>query len=570
MLRTHTCGELRLKNIGSLVVLSGWVYKIRNKGKIIWLDIKDRYGITQLVFQKILLKKKLTNKIKLITKESVLKISGIVLKRIHKNINIATGNIEIEVLDIKILNYSKALPFIIEDKVDKVESLRMKYRYLDLRKKAIFNKLIMRSNIVRIIRDYLNKSSFIEIETPILIKSTPEGSREFLVPSRIYSGQFYSLHQSPQVFKQLLMISGFDKYYQIVKCFRDEDLRSDRQPEFTQIDCEMSFMERKDILFFFENMIKNLFFDLKKIKLNNFLKISYLDVKKKYGTDKPDLRFDMHLVQLNYLVKIKKFKNFDDSGEISCICVKNSFSFSKKIIDQLDFFLKSKDLKLNKLIYIKYLLNGKIKSSINKFFKDSILLNLLSFANANLGDTLLILYGESEDVRNGLSVLRLKLANDLNLINKNTFFPLWVIDFPIAEKDKKTNKYTSLHHFFTSPKASSLSLLNKYPLSVVSNSYDMVINGLEIGGGSIRIHNKILQNKIFKLFFDKITLSREFDFLLNAFSYGCPPHGGIAFGLDRLCALLSKSNSIRNFIAFPKNNSGRDLMINAPSFFLKN
>ena len=565
MFRTHNCGELNISHIDQNIQLSGWIQKSRDLGGLTFIDLRDRYGITQLIFN-IEKDKNLCLKARKLGRECVIHIKGIVVERSSKNKNIKTGEIEINVLKLNILNLSKSPPFTIENNTDGGDDLRMKFRYLDLRRPISKNKIIFRSKIVQEIRKFLNSNEFIEIETPVLIKSTPEGARDFIVPSRMNEGQFYALPQSPQTFKQLLMVSGFDKYFQIVKCFRDEDLRADRQPEFTQIDCEMSFVTQDEILNKFENLIKYLFDSILNVKLNDFPRMSYGDAMKNYGNDKPDIRFDMKLHEINNLTKNKGFKIFDNSELILGINANDCSNYSRKSLDEITNWVKRPQIGASGLIYIKFNTDKSIKSSIDKFFNTSELKKILDYFKAKPGDLILILSGMKNKVRKQMSELRIMMANKMGLIKKNEFAPLWIVDFPLLEWDDESNRFHAMHHPFTSPKQNHIDILSQNPEKVLANAYDLVLNGNEIGGGSIRIHDMNLQKLLFKLlgFSDK-EAQNQFGFLMNAFEYGAPPHGGIALGLDRLCALLDGNESIRDYIAFPKNNSGRDIMIDAPS-----
>tara|TARA_A100001011_G_scaffold378971_1_gene444400 strand:+ start:11416 stop:13161 length:1746 start_codon:yes stop_codon:yes gene_type:complete len=565
MFRTHNCGELNISHIDQNIQLSGWIQKSRDLGGLTFIDLRDRYGITQLIFN-IEKDENLCLKARKLGRECVIHIEGIVVERSSKNKKIKTGEIEINVIKLNILNLSKSPPFTIENNTDGGDDLRMKFRYLDLRRPISKNKIIFRSKIVQEIRKFLNSNEFIEIETPVLIKSTPEGARDFIVPSRMNEGQFYALPQSPQTFKQLLMVSGFDKYFQIVKCFRDEDLRADRQPEFTQIDCEMSFVTQDEILNKFENLIKYLFDSILNVKLNDFPRISYEDAMKNYGNDKPDIRFDMKLHEINNLTKNKGFEIFDNSELILGINANECSNYSRKSLDEITNWVKRPQIGASGLIYIKFNTDKSIKSSIDKFFNTSELKKILDYFNAKPGDLILILSGMKNKVRKQMSELRIMMANRMGLIKKNEFAPIWIIDFPLLEWDDESNRFHAMHHPFTSPKQNHIDILSQSPEKVLANAYDLVLNGNEIGGGSIRIHDMNLQKLLFKLLgFSEKEAQNQFGFLMNAFEYGAPPHGGIALGLDRLCALLDGNESIRDYIAFPKNNSGRDIMIDAPS-----
>jgi aspartyl-tRNA synthetase len=566
MLRTHTCGELRIRHVGSEAILAGWVQKVRDKGGMIWIDIRDRYGLTQLIFDESKTSADLVKKARSLGREYVIQARGKVLERISKNDKIPTGDIEIFVQELIVLNISKVPPFTIEDETDGGEDLRMKYRYLDLRRNPLKENLLLRHYLMQETRNYFNSKDFIEVETPFLIKSTPEGARDFVVPSRISQGEFYALPQSPQTFKQLLMVSGFDRYFQIVRCFRDEDLRADRQPEFTQIDCEMSFVTRDDILETYEGMMKHLFMTVKGIQLDDFPVITYDEAMEKYGSDKPDLRFGMIFQELNAVAKGKGFNAFDSAELVVGIKVEEAANWSRKQLDTLTDFVRRPQVGASGLVYVKYGEDGIIRSSVDKFFDQEDLKIWVDMFDARSGDLLLVLAGEKTLTRKALSELRLKIGNDLGLRNKTVFAPLWVVDFPLLEWDKDTRRYYAMHHPFTSPKNDQVELLDSDPGKVRANAYDMVINGVELGGGSIRIHNNNIQQKMFKALGLTPEESRaQFGFLLDAFEYGAPPHGGIAFGFDRICALFGGTESIRDYIAFPKNNSARDVMIDTPS-----
>ena len=566
MYRTHNCGELRITDLGKQVTLSGWVQKSRDKGFMVWVDLRDRYGISQLIFDEERTTKEILQNAKALGREFVIQVTGEVIERSSKNSNIVTGEIEILVSDLMILNKSKVPPFTIEDNTDGGEELRMQYRYLDIRRNTIKNKLILRHKVTQEVRSYLSSSDFIEVETPYLIKSTPEGARDFVVPSRMNGGEFYALPQSPQTFKQLLMVGGLDKYFQIVKCFRDEDLRADRQPEFTQIDCEMSFINQEGILNTFEGLVKHLIKKVRNIDVSSFPRISYDEAMRKYGCDKPDIRFGMEFGNLNDVAKHKDFNVFNNSEEIIGIAVPGGNSFSRKDIDKYIDWIKRPQIGASGMIYVKCNEDGTFKSSVDKFYSQEDLINWVNITEAKKGDIVFILYGDSNKVRAQLSALRLHVAENLGLRNPNEFAPLWVTDFPLLEWDEDSNKYHAMHHPFTSPKLDQLELLETNPGDVKANAYDLVLNGNEIGGGSIRIHDKKIQALMLKhLGFSEKDAIEQFGFLMNAFEYGAPPHGGIAFGLDRLVAILGGQESIRDFIAFPKNNSGRDVMINSPS-----
>ena len=566
MYRTHNCGELRLKNLNQEVTLSGWVQKSRDKGFMLWIDLRDRFGVSQLIFDEKRSSKELFEKAKTLGREFVIQVKGSVIERTSKNPNIQTGEIEILVSELTILNKSLTPPFTIEDNTDGGEELRMKYRYLDIRRNSIKEKLIFRHKVSSEIRNYLTKLDFIDVETPYLIKSTPEGARDFVVPSRMNEGEFYALPQSPQTFKQLLMVGGIDKYFQIVKCFRDEDLRADRQPEFTQIDCEMSFVNQEDILNTFEGLIKHLLSSIKNIKVDEFPRMTYEEAMSKYGCDKPDIRFGMELGDLNDISKHKDFNVFNSSELVIGIAVPNGNTFTRKQIDSYTDWVRRPQIGAKGLVYVRCNDDGSFKSSVDKFYDQKDLTSWANKTGAKKGDLILILSGNTNEVRSQMSALRLELAENLNLRNPNEFAPLWVTDFPLLEWDEESNKFHAMHHPFTSPKLDQLDLLEKSPEKVKANAYDLVLNGNEIGGGSIRIHDKNIQSLMFKhLGFSENEAKEQFGFLMNAFEYGAPPHGGIALGLDRLVAILHGEESIRDYIAFPKNNSGKDVMIDAPS-----
>ena len=566
MYRTHNCGELRKSDIGKQVSLSGWVQKMRDKGFMIWVDIRDRYGISQLIFDEQRTSKDLLNQAKSLGREFVIQIDGQVIERASKNQNIPTGDIEILVKKLTILNSSSTPPFTIEDNTDGGEELRMKYRYLDIRREPIKKNLILRHQITQQVRKYLSDSSFIEVETPCLIKSTPEGARDFIVPSRINEGEFYALPQSPQTFKQLLMVAGLDKYFQIVKCFRDEDLRADRQPEFTQIDCEMAFVKQDDILNTFEGLIVDIFKKVKNIDINKFPKITYDQAIEKYGTDKPDIRFGMEFIELNKVCQHKDFNVFNSAELVVGIAVTGGNTFTRKEIDKYIDWVKTPQIGAMGMVYVRCNDDGGFKSSVDKFYDQTDLKNIAKKTNASKGDLIMILSGDKNTVRSQLSALRLEVSKNLGLRNSEEFAALWVLDFPFLSWDEEENKFHAMHHPFTAPKPDQIELLKTSPGSVKANAYDLVINGNEIGGGSIRIHDKSVQEQMFKcLGFTKQEAEEQFGFLMNAFQYGAPPHGGIAFGLDRLVAILGGSETIRDFIAFPKNNAGRDVMIDSPS-----
>ncbi|ATN06769.1 aspartate--tRNA ligase [Chryseobacterium indologenes] len=566
MFRSHTNGELSLKNLNEEVTLSGWVQTIRDKGFMIWVDLRDRYGITQLVFDQDRSSAQLMEEAKKLGREFVIQATGKVIERVSKNPNIPTGEIELLVEKLTILNESQLPPFTIEDETDGGEELRMKYRYLDIRRNPVKDKLIFRHKMAQKVRNYLSEEGFIEVETPVLIKSTPEGARDFVVPSRMNPGQFYALPQSPQTFKQLLMVGGMDKYFQIVKCFRDEDLRADRQPEFTQIDCEMAFVEQEDIMNVFEGMTQTLLKDITGQEFGAFPRMTFADAMRKYGNDKPDIRFGMEFVELNELVKGKDFKIFDDAELVVGINVEGCADYTRKQIDELVDWVKRPQVGASGLIWAKFQNDGVKTSSVNKFYNEEDLAKIIEKFGAKEGDLMLILSGNENKVRAQLSALRMELGNRLGLRKGNEFAPLWVIDFPLLEWDEDTERYHAMHHPFTSPKPEDIHLLETDPGKVRANAYDMVLNGNEIGGGSIRIFDKDLQSKMFDLLgFSKEEAEAQFGFLMNAFKYGAPPHGGLAFGFDRLVAILDGNEVIRDYIAFPKNNSGRDVMIDAPA-----
>ena len=566
MYRTHNCGELRSKDINTEVILSGWVHKTRNKGFMIWVDLRDRYGVTQLIFDEKRSSKDLFEKAKNLGREYVIQIKGSVISRASQNPNIPTGQIEILVTDLTVLNESLTPPFTIEDETDGGEELRMKFRYIDIRRNHIKNKLIFRHKVSSEIRTYLTKLDFIDVETPYLIKSTPEGARDFIVPSRMNQGEFYALPQSPQTFKQLLMVGGIDKYFQIVKCFRDEDLRADRQPEFTQIDCEMSFVNQEEILNTFEGLIKHLLKEIKNFSIDKFPRMTYEQAMSKYGCDKPDIRFGMELSNLNDISKHKDFNVFNSSELVLGIAVPNGNTLTRKQIDSYTNWVKRPQIGAKGLIYVRCNEDGTFKSSVDKFFDQNDLNKWAEKTSANKNDLIMILSGETSEVRAQMSALRLEIAENLGLRNPNEFAPLWITDFPLLEYDDESKQFHAMHHPFTSPKPDQLDLLESSPEKVKANAYDLVLNGNEIGGGSIRIHDKKVQEKMFNLLgFSEKEAKDQFGFLMNAFEYGAPPHGGIALGFDRLVAILDGHESIKEYIAFPKNNSGKDVMINAPS-----
>lgn len=568
MLRTHTCGELNISNVGQTVTLCGWVQRSRDMGGMTFVDLRDRYGITQLAFN-MQTNAALCEEARKLGREFVITATGKVAERESKNLKISTGEIEIIVEKLEVLNAAKTPPFTIEDDTDGGDELRMKYRYLDLRRNVVRKNLELRHRMAIETRNYLDKHNFIEVETPVLIKSTPEGARDFVVPSRMNPGEFYALPQSPQTFKQLLMVSGFDRYYQIVKCFRDEDLRADRQPEFTQIDCEMSFITQEDILQTFEGLVKYLFKTVKQMDIPQVPRMTYADAMKYYGNDKPDIRFEMKLVELNSsennLIAGKNFKVFDDAGLVVAICAKGCAEYTRKQIDELTEWVKRPQIGMSGLVWARWNAEG-IKSSVDKFYSQDDVKKWFIAAGGKEGDLILILAGEENKTRKAMSELRLEMGNRLGLRNPNEYKVLWVLDFPLLEWSEENNRWHAMHHPFTSPKPEDIHLLDSNPAAVRANAYDMVINGVEVGGGSIRIFNKDLQKKMFSILgFTDEDAQAQFGFLMNAFEYGAPPHGGIAFGFDRLCSLFGGAESIRDFIAFPKNNSGRDLMIDSPS-----
>ena len=566
MYRSHTCGELRIEDVGKTVVLAGWVQRSRDLGGMTFLDLRDRYGLTQLAFD-METNAILGEQARKLGREFVIQASGTVIERSSKNKNITTGDVEITVTELKILNTSKLPPFTIEDETDGGDELRMQYRYLDLRRAPVLQKLRLRNQVALETRKYLDSKEFIDVETPVLIKSTPEGARDFVVPSRMNEGQFYALPQSPQTFKQLLMVSGFDRYYQIVKCFRDEDLRADRQPEFTQIDCEMAFVEQNDILEMFEGLIKYLFRTVRGVELvETFPRMTYAEAMEKYGSDKPDIRFGMEFIDLTNLTQGKEFVVFDSAEIVLGINASGCSEYTRKQLDELTEWLKRPQIGASGLVYIKYNTDGTFKSSVDKFYSQDDLKAIAQKAQAQAGDLILLLCGEINKTRKQLSELRLHLGTELGLRDATIFKPLWVLDFPLLEWDEDNKRYHAMHHPFTSPKAEDFHLLASDPGKVRANAYDLAMNGVELGGGSIRIHDRTLQSQLFDLLgFSKEEAQAQFGFLMNAFEYGAPPHGGLAFGLDRLVATMGGSESIRDYIAFPKNNSGRDTMIDAPS-----
>ena len=566
MLRTHSCGDLRPEHIGKTVTLSGWVQKARNKGFIVWVDLRDRYGITQLVFDEERSPKEVFEKAQSLGREFVIQVRGEVIERESKNPQMPTGAVEILVQELNLLNASETPPFTIEDESDGGEELRMQYRYLDLRRNPMREKLIHRHRVAIQVRNYLSDLDFIEVETPYLIKSTPEGARDFVVPSRMNSGQFYALPQSPQTFKQLLMVGGMDRYFQIVKCFRDEDLRADRQPEFTQIDCEMAFVDQEDILQTFEGLTKHLIEKTTGTTVDDFPRMTYAEAMKTYGNDKPDIRFGMTFGEINDLAQNKGFQVFDQQELVVGIAVPGGASYSRKEIDGWIDWVKRPQVGAKGMVWVKCLEDGTYKSSVDKFFESSDLEQWAKRMNAQAGDALFILGGPAHETRTQLSALRMELGNRLGLRKADEFAPLWVVDFPLLEWDEESQRYHAMHHPFTAPKPEHLEMLKDQPGEVCANAYDLVLNGNEIGGGSIRIHDADLQSQMFDLLgFSKEEAQAQFGFLMGAFQYGAPPHGGIAFGLDRFVAILGGDESIRDYIAFPKNNSGRDVMIDAPA-----
>lgn len=566
MFRTNTCGELRLENINQTVTLAGWVQRSRDLGGMTFVDLRDRYGITQLAFN-LEENEGLCLQARKLGREFVIQVEGTVIERSSKNKNIPTGEIEILVAKLTILNASVTPPFTIEDDTDGGEELRAQFRYLDLRRGPVQEKLRLRNRVALETRKYLDKNDFLDVETPYLIKSTPEGARDFVVPSRMNAGEFYALPQSPQTFKQLLMVSGFDRYYQIVKCFRDEDLRADRQPEFTQIDCEMAFVEQEDILNMFEGLVKHVFQEVKGVTFDgDFPRMTYADAMEKYGSDKPDIRFDLEFVYLTDLVQNKGFVVFDNAETVIAINAKDCSEYTRKQLDALTDWVKRPQIGATGLIYLKYNADGSLKSSVDKFYSPEELALWAERANMQAGDLLLVLCGGLDKTRKQMNELRLHMGNELGLRNPNVFKPLWVMDFPLLEWDEENERYHAMHHPFTSPKPEDFALIDTDPGKVRANAYDLAMNGVELGGGSIRIHDRALQERMFELLgFTPEEAQKQFGFLLKAFEYGAPPHGGLAFGLDRLVATMGGSDSIRDYIAFPKNNKGRDVMIDAPS-----
>lgn len=565
MYRTHTCGELTLADLGKNITLCGWVQKSRDLGGMTFIDMRDRYGVTQLAFNADD-DEALRARARELGREYVIQVKGTVIERSSKNLKIPTGEIEIKVADLAVLNAAKLPPFLIEDETDGGDDLRMKYRYLDLRRNPVRNNLVLRHQMAQAVRSFLDQQGFLEVETPVLIKSTPEGARDFVVPSRMNEGQFYALPQSPQTFKQLLMVSGFDRYFQIVKCFRDEDLRADRQPEFTQIDCEMAFVEQEDILNLFEELISYLFKKVKNVEIGKLPRMTYADAMRLYGSDKPDTRFGMQFVELNPVLQGVGFPVFDNAELVVGIKAEGCASYTRKQIDALTDFVKRPQIGATGLVYLRYNEDGSLKSSVDKFFNQEQLQAWAKAMGANVGDLILVMAGEADKTRKQLNELRLELGNQLGLRDKNKFSALWVVDFPLLEWDDDTKRYHAMHHPFTSPKPEDIALLDTAPGEVRANAYDMVINGTEVGGGSIRIFEKDLQQLMFKhLGFTQEEAQMQFGFLMDAFTYGAPPHGGIAFGFDRLVSIFAGLDSIRDVIAFPKNNAGRDVMIDSPS-----
>ncbi|NCT17261.1 MAG: aspartate--tRNA ligase [Flavobacteriaceae bacterium CG_4_8_14_3_um_filter_34_10] len=566
MYRSHTCGELRESHIGQEVILAGWVQKTRDKGFMIWVDLRDRYGITQLIFDEERTSTALIKKAQALGREFVIQVKGKVIERESKNENLFTGGIEILVKELEILNSSLTPPFTIEDQTDGGEDVRMKYRYLDIRRNPVRNNLMFRHKVSMEVRKYLSDQGFIDVETPYLIKSTPEGARDFVVPSRMNAGQFYALPQSPQTFKQLLMVGGMDKYFQLVKCFRDEDLRADRQPEFTQIDCEMAFVEQEDILQVFEGLTRHLLKEVNGIEVKKFPRMTYDEAMCMYGNDKPDIRFGMKFKELNEVTKHREFKVFNNAELVVGIVIPGGASYTRKEIDALIDWVKRPQVGALGMVYIRCNDDGTHKSSVDKFYDQDDLFQIANTAEAKTGDLICILSGEKNKVRAQLSALRMEVATRLGLRKPDEFAPLWVVDFPLLEWDEETQRYHAMHHPFTSPKPGQLELLDTNPGDVKANAYDLVLNGNEIGGGSIRIHDRSTQEKMFDyLGFTPEQAKAQFGFLMDAFQYGAPPHGGLAFGLDRLVAILGGQETIRDFIAFPKNNAGRDVMIDAPA-----
>ncbi|WP_442786889.1 aspartate--tRNA ligase [Flavobacterium suncheonense] len=566
MYRSHTCGELNLSHNNTTVTLAGWVQKSRDKGFMIWVDLRDRYGITQLIFDESRTDKAVFELAKTLGREFVIQVKGTVIERESKNPNMATGDIEILVSELTVLNHAMLPPFTIEDETDGGEDIRMKYRYLDIRRNPVKNSLLFRHKVTQEVRNYLSDKGFCEVETPYLIKSTPEGARDFVVPSRMNPGQFYALPQSPQTFKQLLMVGGMDKYFQIVKCFRDEDLRADRQPEFTQIDCEMAFVEQEDIIDMFEGLTRHLLKEVKGIEVDKFPRMTYEHAMKTYGNDKPDIRFGMEFGELNAVAQHKDFGVFNAAELVVGIAVPGGAAYTRKEIDAFIDWVKRPQVGASGMVYCKYEADGSLKSSVDKFYDQDDLKKWAEITGAKPGDIIFVLSGPANKTRAQLSALRMEVATRLGLRKPDEFAPLWVVDFPLLEWDEESGRFHAMHHPFTSPKPEDIHLIGTEPGKIRANAYDMVLNGNEIGGGSIRIHDKDLQARMFELLgFSKEEAENQFGFLMNAFQFGAPPHGGLAFGLDRLVAILGGQETIRDFIAFPKNNSGRDVMIDAPS-----
>ncbi len=570
MYRTHTCGEIRLSDVGKQVILSGWIQRIRDKGSLLWIDLRDRYGITQLFLEEGAESDTLFEQARQLGREYVIRATGLVSERESKNPNIPTGEIEIRLSSIEVLNASKTPPFTIEDKSDGGDELRMKYRYLDLRRSPLQQNMALRHKLALETRRYLDSMGFFEIETPFLIKSTPEGARDFIVPSRMNQGEFYALPQSPQTFKQILMVAGYDRYFQIVRCFRDEDLRADRQPEFTQIDCEMAFVTQEDVLNTFEGMARHLFLHVKGVDIGSFERMDYAAAMQLYGSDKPDIRFGMQFVEINHLAQNKGFSIFDQAEIVVGINAKGCSEYTRKQLDALTDFVKRPQIGAKGLVYVKYNTDGSFKSSVDKFYSQDDLKAWAEHFGAEPDDLMLILSGDTDSTRKQLGELRLEMGNQLGLRDQKVFKPLWVTDFPLLEWDNDTQRFYAMHHPFTSPKDEDISLLETDPGKARANAYDMVINGVEVGGGSVRIHNRDLQKRMFTLLgFSDEEAQKQFGFLMNAFEYGAPPHGGIALGFDRLVAVFAGHDSIRDCIAFPKNNAGRDMMIDSPSTVAK-
>lgn len=570
MYRTHTCGEIRLSDVGKQVILSGWIQRIRDKGSLLWIDLRDRYGITQLFLEEGAESDTLFEQARQLGREYVIRATGLVSERESKNPNIPTGEIEIRLSSIEVLNASKTPPFTIEDKSDGGDELRMKYRYLDLRRSPLQQNMALRHKLALETRRYLDSMGFFEIETPFLIKSTPEGARDFIVPSRMNQGEFYALPQSPQTFKQILMVAGYDRYFQIVRCFRDEDLRADRQPEFTQIDCEMAFVTQEDVLNTFEGMARHLFLHVKGVDIGSFERMDYAAAMQLYGSDKPDIRFGMQFVEINHLAQNKGFSIFDQAEIVVGINAKGCSEYTRKQLDALTDFVKRPQIGAKGLVYVKYNTDGSFKSSVDKFYSQDDLKAWAEHFGAEPDDLMLILSGDTDSTRKQLGELRLEMGNQLGLRDQKVFKPLWVTDFPLLEWDNDTQRFYAMHHPFTSPKDEDIALLETDPGKARANAYDMVINGVEVGGGSVRIHNRDLQKRMFTLLgFSDEEAQKQFGFLMNAFEYGAPPHGGIALGFDRLVAVFAGHDSIRDCIAFPKNNAGRDMMIDSPSTVAK-